>query len=109
MKRMVYLDATIPSYLFDERESIEIYIEITKKWWREENSRFDIWISEETIAELSIGDYPRQAQILKFIAELPVLPPNQKVIEIAQVYLDNYIRTYARRIWMVGDRSCWRK
>lgn len=91
MKRMVYLDATIPSYLFDERENIKTYIEITKRWWREESSRFDIWISEETIAELSIGDYPRKAQILTFIAEIPVLPPNQKVIEIAQVYLDNYV------------------
>ena len=32
MKRTVYLDTTILSYLFDERESLETYIEVTKKW-----------------------------------------------------------------------------
>lgn len=90
MKRTVYLDTTIPSYLFDERESLETYIEVTKKWWEEESPRFDIWVSEETIAELSVGDYPRQAQILAFVAELSVLPPNEQVLEIAQIYLDNY-------------------
>ena len=30
MKKTVYLDATIPSYLFDERESIREYIVVTK-------------------------------------------------------------------------------
>jgi predicted nucleic acid-binding protein len=91
MKKTVYLDATIPSYLFDGRESLKTYIQVTKKWWEEESARFDIWISEETVAELAVGDYPRQAQILAFVAELPILPPNEQVLEIAQVYLDNYV------------------
>jgi predicted nucleic acid-binding protein len=90
-KRTVYLDATIPSYLFDERESIKTYIEVTKKWWAEESACFDIWISEETIAELSVGDYPRQSEILAFVAPLQVLPPDERILEIAQVYLDNYV------------------
>ncbi len=91
MKRTVYLDATIPSYLFDERASLDTYIQVTKQWWEEESSRFDIWISEETVAELSVGDYPRRAQILAFVAELAVLPPNEQILEIAQIYLDNYV------------------
>ncbi len=91
MKRTVYLDATIPSYLFDERESIKTYIEVTRKWWEEENSHFDIWVSEETIAELSVGNYPRQVEILIFVAELQVLPADERALEIAQIYLDNYV------------------
>ncbi len=31
MKSTVYLDTTIPSYLFDERDSISLHIEVTKK------------------------------------------------------------------------------
>ena len=54
--RAVYLDSTIPSYLHDERESIETFTEITRRWWHEERSGFDLWISEATIAELSRGD-----------------------------------------------------
>jgi len=30
MKKTVYLDSTIPSYLFDERASIQTYIAVTK-------------------------------------------------------------------------------
>ena len=31
MKKTVCLDTTIPSYLFDERESIRTYVDITKR------------------------------------------------------------------------------
>jgi hypothetical protein len=60
MKSTVYLDTTIPSYIFDERDSIKMHIEITKKWWIEESANFDIWASEETFNEISEGKYPRQ-------------------------------------------------
>ncbi len=91
MKRTVYLDSTIPSYLFDERESIKTYVEITKKWWNEEVSNFDLWISEETIAELSKGDYPNKTEILECIYQTQVLPFDEHIVEIAQVYLNNYL------------------
>ena len=91
MKKTVYLDTTIPSYLFDERESIREYIAVTKKWWDEEGKHFDVYVSEETIAELSEGDYPHQREILGFVAQLQVLPPDEQILEIARVYLDNYL------------------
>jgi hypothetical protein len=37
MKHSVYLDATIPSYRFDERESIRESIAVTKQWWGAES------------------------------------------------------------------------
>jgi len=91
MKKIVYLDSTIPSYLFDERESLSEYVEVTKRWWSEESPRFDICVSEETIAELSEGNYPRQAEVLAFVAELQVLPHDAQILEIARVYLDNHL------------------
>ncbi|MCX6030808.1 MAG: PIN domain-containing protein [Chloroflexi bacterium] len=91
MKKTVYLDATIPSYLVDERDSIREYIAVTKKWWDEESTHFDVYVSEETIAELSEGEYPRQHEILVFVAQLQVLPPDEQILEIARVYLDNYL------------------
>jgi len=42
MSSTVYLDTTIPSYLFDERESLKLHIDATQKWWNEERSNFDI-------------------------------------------------------------------
>jgi len=41
MKQTAYLDSTIPSYLFDQRDSIRQLIEITKRWWKEERDHFE--------------------------------------------------------------------
>ena len=40
---------------------------------------------------MSIGDYPNKDQIFTFVAEQQVLSPNEEILEIAQVYLDNYV------------------
>lgn len=91
MQRTVYFDATIPNYYFDERESLHTFVDITKMWWEEERENFDIWISEETLNELAAGNYPHQTKALQFASDLKVLPPDDNIIEIAQVYLDNYV------------------
>ena len=91
MKNSVYLDTTIPSYLFDERESIKMHIDVTKQWWTQESNNFDIWISEETFNEISEGNYPRKDEILRFISDIPILFPEKQIIDIAQIYLDNYV------------------
>ena len=95
MKPTVYLDTTIPSYFFDERESLKLHIDATKKWWYEERDNFDIVISEETITEINDGNYPKKAELLKFISGIRVLPSDGKIIEIAQIYLSNYLMPLA--------------
>jgi len=73
MRKTVYLDSTIPSYLFDQRDSIRELIEITKSWWREEKHRFRVVISEATIIEVSDGNHPYKEQIMReCIADLEV-------------------------------------
>ena len=91
MKPSVYIDTTIPSYLFDNRESLELHIKVTNKWWDEERSNFDVWASEATIDEIKDGNYPSKADIIRFLAQVPVLPSEPKITQIAQIYLDNYL------------------
>lgn len=91
MKQTVYFDATIPNYYFDERESLKTFVDITKKWWQEERDDFDIWISEEMLNELATGNYPHKNEAIKFAFKLKVLLPDENIIEIAQIYLDNYV------------------
>ena len=93
--RTVYLDSTVTSYLHDERESIRTFTEITRRWWREERSGFDLWMSEATVAELSRGDYPNKAKILRTASEIQVLPPDERITDVAQVYTDNYLMQLA--------------
>ena len=91
MKSTVYLDTTIPSYLFDERDILRLHIEVTQKWWDEEAHNFDIWASEATLDEISEGHYPKKQELLKFVAGIPILLPDARIVDIAQIYLDNYL------------------
>lgn len=91
MKSSVYLDSIIPSYFFDGRESLKPFVEITKKWWKEERNKFDIFTSEETLDELNEGNYPSKVKVVEFAAKLTLLSPDEKIIEIAEIYLENYM------------------
>lgn len=89
MKKSVYFDTTIPSYKFDERESLKFLCDITRKWWDEESLNYEIFISIETIAELNRGIYPRKKEILDFARTIKQLQPVKEVKEIALYYIEN--------------------
>jgi len=89
VKKSVYFDTTIPSYLFDTRESLSYPCGITKKWWDEESTHFEKFISIETIAELNRGNYPEKDKILEFVSKLKQLQPDEKIKEIAYFYIQN--------------------
>jgi len=89
MKRTVYFDTTIPNYYYDERESLKTFAEITRKWWIEERYNFNIWISEETINELTAGNYPHKIKALEFVSKIKILPPDKSIIETAKIYIEN--------------------
>lgn len=91
MNNIVYLDSTVPSYLVDERESLKTYTEVTRRWWMEERGRFTLRTTEATVAELSQGDYPNKEKALRSVEDVPLFPPHGRVIEVAQMYLDNYL------------------
>lgn len=42
MKKTVYLDATIPNFLYDQREEAKIFVRVTNNWWNEERHYFEI-------------------------------------------------------------------
>ena len=89
MKKAVYLDSTVPSYMFDNRESIQLHCDITRKWWEEESNNFDVFVSLETIIELNKGNYPRKDEILEFVNKLEKLEPNPEIKNIINVYIQN--------------------
>jgi len=74
VRRAVYLDSTILNYLFDARASLQTYVEITQRWWEEERQHFDLWVSEETIAEVSIGEYPNRDYRVRVAHGCPCSP-----------------------------------
>lgn len=91
MKRSVYFDSTIPSYLFDRRASLETYTAITREWWEEESGNYRIFVSGETVAETSRGSHPHREEIMKFVSQLELLPYDEQLDQIVEVYLANHL------------------
>ncbi len=91
MKKTVYLDTSIPSYYFDEREGVRFQSEITKKWFREETDNFEIYLSEATLGELDSGDYPNKKEVTEFALRFEILPAVRQIIEVTDIYIQNYV------------------
>ncbi len=91
MEKSVYLDTTIPSYYFDSRKSIKFQRDITKQWFKDESSKYDIFLSEATIYELQQGKYPNKNKILKFISQYDILENDTQINKIAEIYIKNYL------------------
>jgi len=83
----VYLDATIPSYLFDERPELAFHVQATRKWWQDERHKYRLFLSQETLVELGAGSYPRKVDVLAAVADVDMLPPSQDVDRIAERYV----------------------
>ncbi|VAX35359.1 hypothetical protein MNBD_UNCLBAC01-42 [hydrothermal vent metagenome] len=91
MKEKVYLDSTIPSYYFDERDSLKNFTKITKLWWKNEVENYDIWISEAVLQELNEGNYPKKEEIIKFSEVIPILESNVALEPIVSFYIENHV------------------
>ncbi len=99
MKEKVYIDTTIPSYYFDERESLKPFCEITRLWWDNESNNYDVLTSEAVLQELSEGNYPKKEQIIKFMSEIILLESVLELEHITSFYIENYVMPRS----LIGD------
>ena len=87
MKPRVYLETTIPSYLtaWTSRDLVmSAHQQVTRDWWQTRRQDFDIYISQYVIDEASAGDPDAARRRLEFLAELPLLDPNDDVLDLAE-------------------------
>ena len=99
MKEKVYLDSTIPSYYFDQRESLAVFAEVTRKWWSEMAGSYDLLISDAVLQELNSGNYPRKREIVEFVSTIPLLPLTDDLEQVVEFYIANYVMPKS----LVGD------
>lgn len=91
MKEKVYLDSTIPSYFFDQRESLQAFTEVTKRWWTEMAESYEIFISDAVIQELNSGTYPRKDEIIAFASRIQILPLATELEQVVEFYITNCV------------------
>lgn len=91
MKSTVYLDATIPSFYFEERPGtiVQAWREITVDFWDRAAAHYDLYISDETLRELSDLGYPQEKweRCMKLIRGLSALRTVREVVELAMYYV----------------------
>jgi predicted nucleic acid-binding protein len=90
MKPSVYLDSSVPSYWLPQSGDAIVQARhlITRKWWSDELPRFEVFVSQVVMEELSGGDPLRAAERLKLVEEFPLLEVDTVVEEAARFYVD---------------------
>ena len=90
MKRSVYIDTTILSYLtaWPSRDLIRAaQQQITREWWDVQRPRFDLYTAELVLIEAAAGDAEAAAQRLAVARDLPVLDTTERALEVGDALI----------------------
>jgi len=91
MKSKVYLETTIVSYLAarPSRDLITAaHQQVSREWWENRRTDFDLFISQLVIQEASAGDEQAVQRRLQTLEELPLLELNGQAIDLAKALID---------------------
>jgi predicted nucleic acid-binding protein len=91
VKPTLYLDSSVPSYWLEQGPDPIVHARhlVTRQWWAEVLPRFNAYISQIVIAELTGGESERSAQRLELVRGMPLLDVDGDVEEAAQFYVDH--------------------
>ena len=114
MKRRVYLETTIASYL-TARPNRDLVIaahqELTLEWWADHRQRFDTFVSDFVLSESAKGDPSAAARRLAELKGIPVLRLDDEARELARAFVArrliprkclktrSMLRLRPRRVW----------
>ncbi|MBI5474475.1 MAG: type II toxin-antitoxin system VapC family toxin [Ignavibacteriae bacterium] len=88
-KPSVYIETTIPSYLVS-RPTRDVVIsanqQMTRDWWRERRTEFDMFVSDVVREEILRGDPEMSRKRAEIVRSLPILEPNETVDGLVRIY-----------------------
>ena len=89
MKRVVYIETTIPSFYQEVRTEPEMIARRnwTREWWNNQREHYQLVSSIAVIEELERGDYPNKEKILNLVADIPLLSINTEIHDIVETYI----------------------
>jgi len=83
----VYLETSVVSYLTarpSRNEVTRVQQRLTRKWWRNDRGRYDIFTSRLIIEESSAGNAKQAGKRLNVLAKLPILELTDEAIALAE-------------------------
>ncbi|OAD23977.1 hypothetical protein THIOM_000176 [Candidatus Thiomargarita nelsonii] len=93
MLKHIYIETSIPSLYYDIRTDAETVARThwTQQWWNIERGGYELVTSSGVIQELSQGNHPNKTKKMALINNLPLLPLNQEIAEIIEVYINQFV------------------
>ena len=92
MKKRVYIETTIASYLaaWPSRDLLQAARQqITHEWWNSERQDFDLCISQIVLDEAAAGDAGAAQRRQPFLRDLPLLDLTEAVNDVAKAVMDS--------------------
>ena len=90
MKSTLYLETTIPSY-YTARPVRDVIVlahqEITRTWWEQRLSLFDVYISPVVLEEARQGDPDAARRRLDMLTAFPILEATPDIERLAETYM----------------------
>jgi hypothetical protein len=89
MKKSVYIETTIPSYITSELSSDIIILghqKLTIDWWREYRYNFELFSSQVVVDEIQKGDNEQAQKRLELMSGVKVLDFSPEVEELGKRY-----------------------
>ena len=90
MKKIVYIETTIPSFYYEDRTEPEMIARRnwTVEWWDSQSDHYQIVTSLAVIEELERGDYPNKEKVLDLVKDVPILNIPMEVRDIVDTYVN---------------------
>ena len=92
MKRTLYLETTIVSYLTAWRSPQLVMAgqqEATRDWWDRQKDKYDVFISEPVLQEASAGDHAAAQRRLEVLKDIPELDITDEARDLAKELVAN--------------------
>ena len=93
-KPTLYMETTIPSYLLAEPSRDVISLgrqDITRTWWKRDQTRYAIFVSAVVIKEAGKGDSREAEGRHKFLEQFPVLEETSEIQRLIEAYLEENV------------------
>ncbi|ROL61847.1 PIN domain-containing protein [Bacteroidetes/Chlorobi group bacterium ChocPot_Mid] len=90
-KQKVYIETSVISYL-TSKPSRDLIIaghqQITLEWWKKVKNKFDCYISQIVIEEISKGDAIASTARIKAVQDMPILAYSTEIEDLAKKYVE---------------------
>jgi hypothetical protein len=91
MKKTVYMETTVFSFYYDQREESARRQYLTKAWWRTERRRYEVFTSSFAVAEVSTPEYPEWQAVSRLAKRQRMLAVTEDIAGIIEAYLAHQV------------------